>query len=237
MVYFAALLLGRLETCASCRNLGPSAARPAGGRAGTRWSVRCAVPSSSRVTPSCSPTSAACTRKGCGRRRSPGSCRSRAGGRHTARALPRAVSGRCWRAWACVDQPQRPSAVVARRTDEFTVTEVAARLNLPEGTVYNWLYKGQLPARRVVAACSTLWLVRDLDRSAAGGDALVDQAFQRGGRMRSSRLSGCRSLRRGALALDGPARRRQTSVRLARRAPSAAGRQTTADRPARELEQ
>src|SRR3954451_9827083 len=56
--------------------------------------------------------------------------------------------------------PKRPSAVVARRTDEFTVTEVAARLNLPEGTVYNWLYKGRLPARRVVAAWHTLWLVR-----------------------------------------------------------------------------
>ncbi|HVI36132.1 MAG TPA: recombinase family protein, partial [Gaiellales bacterium] len=56
--------------------------------------------------------------------------------------------------------PKRPSAVVARRTDELTVTEVAARLNLPEGTVYNWLYKGRLPARRVVAAWHTLWLVR-----------------------------------------------------------------------------
>ena len=56
--------------------------------------------------------------------------------------------------------PKRPSAVAARRTDEFTVTEVAARLNLPEGTVYNWLYKGRLPARRVVAAWHTLWLVR-----------------------------------------------------------------------------
>jgi excisionase family DNA binding protein len=56
--------------------------------------------------------------------------------------------------------PKRPSAVVARRTDELTVTEVAARLNLPEGTVYNWLCKGRLPARRVVAAWHTLWLVR-----------------------------------------------------------------------------
>src|SRR4051812_48188319 len=56
--------------------------------------------------------------------------------------------------------PKRPSAVVARRTNELTVTEVAARLNLPEGTVYNWLYKGRLPARRVVAAWHTLWLVR-----------------------------------------------------------------------------
>jgi excisionase family DNA binding protein len=58
------------------------------------------------------------------------------------------------------NSPKRPSAVVARRADEFTVSEVAARLNLPEGTVYNWLYKGRLPARRIVAAWHTLWLVR-----------------------------------------------------------------------------
>jgi len=56
--------------------------------------------------------------------------------------------------------PKRPSAVVARRAGEFTVTEIASRLNLPEGTVYNWLYKGRLPARRVEAAWHTLWLVR-----------------------------------------------------------------------------
>jgi excisionase family DNA binding protein len=56
--------------------------------------------------------------------------------------------------------PKRPSAVVARHAGEFTVTEIASRLNLPEGTVYSWLYKGRLPARRVEAAWHTLWLVR-----------------------------------------------------------------------------
>jgi excisionase family DNA binding protein len=56
--------------------------------------------------------------------------------------------------------PKRPSAIVARSAGEFTVAEIAARLNLPEGTVYHWLYKGRLPARRVVAAWHTLWLVR-----------------------------------------------------------------------------
>ena len=56
--------------------------------------------------------------------------------------------------------PKRPSAIAARCEGEFTVAEIAARLNLPEGTVYNWLYKGRLPARRVVAAWHTLWLVR-----------------------------------------------------------------------------
>jgi len=56
--------------------------------------------------------------------------------------------------------PKRPSAVVARDEGELTVAEVAARLNLPEATVYNWLYKRRLPARRVAAAWHTLWLVR-----------------------------------------------------------------------------
>ena len=81
-----------------------------GGRAGTRWSARCAAPSSSRVTPSCSPASVACTRKGCVRRRSPGRCRRTAGGRRTARASPRAASGRCWRVWAsCRPAPSDPA--------------------------------------------------------------------------------------------------------------------------------
>jgi excisionase family DNA binding protein len=56
--------------------------------------------------------------------------------------------------------PKRPSAVAVRHQDELTVAEIAACLNLPEGTIYNWLYKGRLPARRVVAAWHTLWLVR-----------------------------------------------------------------------------
>jgi excisionase family DNA binding protein len=56
--------------------------------------------------------------------------------------------------------PKRPSAVAVRHQDELAVAEVAARLNLPEGTIYNWLYKGRLPARRVAAAWHTLWLLR-----------------------------------------------------------------------------
>ena len=56
--------------------------------------------------------------------------------------------------------PKRPSAVAVRHQDELTVAEIAARLNLPEGTIYNWLYKRRLSARRVAAAWHTLWLVR-----------------------------------------------------------------------------
>ena len=54
----------------------------------------------------------------------------------------------------------RPSAVVARNEGEFTPTEIAARLNMPEVTVYTWIYKGRLAARRAEAADRSLWLVR-----------------------------------------------------------------------------
>jgi excisionase family DNA binding protein len=64
------------------------------------------------------------------------------------------------------DNHSRPSAVVPRYDGEFTVAEIAARLNLPETTVYNWIYKQRLPARRVPAAWHTLWLIRLEDAEA-----------------------------------------------------------------------
>lgn len=57
----------------------------------------------------------------------------------------------------------RPTAVVARNEGEFTPAEIAARLNMPEGTVYSWLYKGFLLARRADAADRSLWLIRLAD--------------------------------------------------------------------------
>jgi hypothetical protein len=54
----------------------------------------------------------------------------------------------------------RPSAVVARSEGEFTPTEIAARLNMAPVTVYTWIYKGRLTARRAAAADRSLWLVR-----------------------------------------------------------------------------
>ena len=92
----ARLLLERVEVTvagvsenAEVVVLGRRAAEPA--RAGPLG----AAPSSSHVTPSCSPASVACRRKGCVRRRSPARCRRMAGGRRTVRASPRAVSGGC----------------------------------------------------------------------------------------------------------------------------------------------
>jgi excisionase family DNA binding protein len=54
----------------------------------------------------------------------------------------------------------RPSAVVVRDKGEFTPAEIAARLNMPEHTVYTWIYKGRLTARQAMAADRSLWLVR-----------------------------------------------------------------------------
>ncbi|WP_408906335.1 helix-turn-helix domain-containing protein [Muricoccus nepalensis] len=43
---------------------------------------------------------------------------------------------------------------------ESTVTEVAARLNMPEGSLYTWIYKGRLGARRVEVGDRPVYLVR-----------------------------------------------------------------------------
>ena len=58
------------------------------------------------------------------------------------------------------DNQKRPGAIAARQEGEFTVTEIAARLDMPEGTIYSWIYKQRLPGRRVVAGWHSLWLVR-----------------------------------------------------------------------------
>jgi len=55
--------------------------------------------------------------------------------------------------------PERPSAVVERQADKSTVAEIAAHLNIPEGTIYSGVYKHRLPVRRVKAAWHTLYLL------------------------------------------------------------------------------
>ncbi|MBK3735624.1 DNA-binding protein [Azospirillum brasilense] len=58
------------------------------------------------------------------------------------------------------DGRHRPTLVVERAPDEFTVAELSVRLGVPEGTIYRWLYKGLVPARRAPAVSQNLWLVR-----------------------------------------------------------------------------
>src|SRR6195952_4164959 len=55
--------------------------------------------------------------------------------------------------------PKRPGAVVERQAGESTVAEIAAHLNIPEGTIYSWIYKNRLSVRRIKAAWHTLHLL------------------------------------------------------------------------------
>ena len=57
----------------------------------------------------------------------------------------------------------RPAPLMVRNADEFTPAEIAGRLNIPESTIYCWIYKQRLPARRAEAAERSLWLVRLAD--------------------------------------------------------------------------
>ena len=57
------------------------------------------------------------------------------------------------------DGRHRPTLVVERAPDEFTVAELSVRLGVPEGTIYRWLHKGLVPARKTVAVNHDLWLV------------------------------------------------------------------------------
>jgi excisionase family DNA binding protein len=93
------------------------------------------------------------------------------------------VRGLLTRMGVLPDKQCRPSAVAPRHEGEFTVTEIAARLNLPEGTVYNWIYQQRLPARRVPAAWHTLWLIRIEDV-----EALLRQRTA-GGRLPAKQIS------------------------------------------------
>lgn len=59
-----------------------------------------------------------------------------------------------------------PSAEVKRRDDEVTVTELAARVDRPLGTLYAWVRRGWLPVRRVQASYREVFLVRLSDAEA-----------------------------------------------------------------------
>lgn len=47
-----------------------------------------------------------------------------------------------------------------RGVDEWTLTELIERLDIPGPTLYSWLQRGELHGRRIVHACRRLWLIR-----------------------------------------------------------------------------
>jgi DNA invertase Pin-like site-specific DNA recombinase len=55
---------------------------------------------------------------------------------------------------------QRLSDKVRRRAHEWTVTELARELQMPHVTLYAWLRRGHLKARRVTRGRQSVWLVR-----------------------------------------------------------------------------
>ncbi|MDD5469111.1 MAG: recombinase family protein [Anaerolineales bacterium] len=53
-----------------------------------------------------------------------------------------------------------PAAAVLRRADEWTLPELACELAMPAVTLYHWLKRGKLKARREASAGHTLWLIQ-----------------------------------------------------------------------------
>ena len=55
---------------------------------------------------------------------------------------------------------QQLSREIAREADEWTLSELAQQLQMPEPTLYSWLRKGQINAKRVaVTANRSLWII------------------------------------------------------------------------------
>src|SRR4029450_11602567 len=60
--------------------------------------------------------------------------------------------GRLW-------SPRSRTRTVPRRPHEWTILELAHHLQIPHPTLYAWVYKGRLKARRTTRTRHPLWLV------------------------------------------------------------------------------
>src|SRR5215813_6051857 len=56
--------------------------------------------------------------------------------------------------------PRRRTRTVSRRPHEWTILELAHELQMPHQTLYAWVYKGHLKARRTTRTRHPLWLVQ-----------------------------------------------------------------------------
>lgn len=56
-------------------------------------------------------------------------------------------------------QKQQHSANIPRETDEWTLTELANELKMPEPTLYSWIRKGHVRARQIKVATRTFWII------------------------------------------------------------------------------
>lgn len=53
-----------------------------------------------------------------------------------------------------------PSATAERQANEWTLAELAHKLDMPEPTLYLWLRHGQFKARTVVSQSHRLWMIQ-----------------------------------------------------------------------------
>ena len=56
-------------------------------------------------------------------------------------------------------KPRSRTRTVPRRAHEWTILELAHQLQIPHQTLYAWVYKGRLKARRTTRTRHPLWLV------------------------------------------------------------------------------
>lgn len=61
-------------------------------------------------------------------------------------------------------QKQQQTTDIKRKAHEWTLKELGMQLQIPEPTLYAWLYKGQLNGRKVKVASRSIWLIHLDDR-------------------------------------------------------------------------
>ena len=54
---------------------------------------------------------------------------------------------------------RRPSDGINKKANEWTIQELSQKLEMPEATLYSWMRKGKLKARRAVNSGRAIWLI------------------------------------------------------------------------------
>ena len=54
---------------------------------------------------------------------------------------------------------RRPRTIPERQPDEWTIRELAEELGVPQPTLYNWVQKGRLPSRSIIAGAGSAKLI------------------------------------------------------------------------------
>lgn len=54
----------------------------------------------------------------------------------------------------------RPSDIISKQTDEWTIQELAQKLKMPEPTLYAWIRKGKVDAKKIKYCRKSIWLIK-----------------------------------------------------------------------------